>query len=70
MYSADQGGELLADGVPTGIRGVREVRFDAPGQQLIVAQASPAGIYRRPPILDEHRDEILAELDAAESETS
>ena len=32
--------------------------------------ATPAGIYRRPPILDEHRDEILAELDAAESETS
>ena len=24
--------------------------------------ATPAGIYRRPPILDEHRDEILAEL--------
>lgn len=29
--------------------------------------ATPAGIYRRPPILDEHRDEILAELEADES---
>ena len=26
--------------------------------------ATPAGIYRRPPILDEHRDEILAELES------
>lgn len=26
--------------------------------------ATPAGIYRRPPMLDEHRDELLSELDA------
>jgi crotonobetainyl-CoA:carnitine CoA-transferase CaiB-like acyl-CoA transferase len=32
--------------------------------------ATPAGIYRRPPILDEHRDEILGELDDQEKDTN
>jgi crotonobetainyl-CoA:carnitine CoA-transferase CaiB-like acyl-CoA transferase len=31
--------------------------------------ATPAGIYRRPPRLDEHRDEILAELNEREEST-
>ena len=30
--------------------------------------ATPGGIYRRPPLVDEHRAEILAELEAAEAE--
>ena len=29
--------------------------------------ATPAGIYRRPPMVDEHRAEILAELAAREA---
>ena len=49
------------------------VRIDHPGGRPTVQpntpmhlSATPAGVYRRPPALDEHRAEILAELDAGD----